>query len=271
MIHYVYKITNIENNKEYIGVRTHPHPNSDQYMGSSKALHEDIEKRGLDSFKKDILQTFATRSEAEAYEAELVNIKYIQRSDTYNLRTGGRMGHPARAVRVDVYSESCLIVDRYLSGVSAEQIAREYSIDANIIRAIIPEEYKRTQSQANKLTRKIHPSAIMRRDINEHARDIIKTYQSGDSVDSIAAQYNCHRDVIKRLLKESKVSMRSASEQQKLRRDLRQPRRKDLWSSLSKIKALYSQGRSYAEIARMYNTSDTQIRNMIKQQRHGKR
>ena len=139
MIHYVYKITNIENNKEYIGVRTNPNPNNDQYMGSSKVLSEDIKKRGLDSFKKEILQTFTTRLEAEAYEAELVDMRYIQRLDTYNLRTGGRKGHPAQAVREDVYSESDTIIDRYVNGASAEQLAREYCIDANVIRAIIPE------------------------------------------------------------------------------------------------------------------------------------
>lgn len=180
------------------------------------------------------------------------------------MRTGGRMGHPAQAVREDVYGESDIIIGKYVNGASAEQIAREYCVDANVIRSIIPEECRRTRSQANKLTRKKYPPASMREDVNKHASDIVKTYQSGNSVDSIAAQYNCHRDVIKRILKTSNVPMRSMSEQQKLRKDLKQPRRKDLWSRISEIKALYLEGKRYSEIARLFNTSDTQIRNMIK-------
>jgi len=264
MIHYVYKITNLENRKEYIGVRTHANPDSDDYMGSSIPLKEDIQKTGLASFKKEILQRFETRQEAEAREAELVNRDYIQRADTYNIRTGGSMGHPMQAVRYDVYNEHRAIVDRYINGDSAEQLARDYSVDANVIRNIIPKDVRRTQSQANKLTRKTHPPASMRKDINKYTLDIIKSYQNGDSVDGIAAQYNCHRDVIKRLLKESNVPMRSMSEQQKLRKDISQPKRKDLWSRISEIKTLYSEGKNYAEIARLFNTSDTQIRNMIK-------
>ena len=264
MIHYVYKITNLKNNKEYIGVRTHADPANDIYMGSSIPLKEDVEKLGLASFRKEILRKFPTRQEAELYEAELVDVVYVQRPDTYNIRTGGAMGHPMQAIRYDVYNDQDAIVTRYINGDSAEKLARDYSIDANVIRNLIPKEVKRTQSQANKLTRKTNPPASMRKDINKHRPQIVQSYLSGSSVDSIAAQHNCNRDVIKRLLKESGVEMRTMSEQQKLRKDIKQPKRKDLWSRISEIKALYLEGKQYTEIARLFNTSDTQIRNMIK-------
>ncbi len=264
MIHYVYKITNLKSNKQYIGVRTHVDPANDVYMGSSIPLKEDIEKLGLASFEKEILQKFSTRQEAELYEAVLVDRVYVQRQDTYNIRTGGAMGHPMQAIRYDVYNDQDAIVARYINGDSAEKLARDYSIDANVIRNLIPKEVKRTQSQANKLTRKTNPPASMRKDINKRRPHIVQSYLNGNSVDSIAAQHNCNRDVIKRLLKESGVEMRTMSEQQKLRKDLKQPKRKDLWSRISEIKALYLEGKQYTEIARLFNTSDTQIRNMIK-------
>jgi hypothetical protein len=150
MIHYVYKVVNLENNKEYIGVRTYVDPDNDDYMGSSIPLKEDIVKLGLNSFTKEILQRFPTRQEAELYEAELVNTIYTQRLDTYNIRTGGAMGHPMQAIRYDVYNNRDTIVDRYANGVSAEQLARDYVVDANVIRNLIPKEIKRNQSQANK-------------------------------------------------------------------------------------------------------------------------
>lgn len=264
MMHYVYRITNLENNKEYIGVRTYTDPDNDEYMGSSIPLREDIIKLGLNSFTKEILQRFPTRQEAELCEAELVNAAYVRRPDTYNIRTGGCMGHPMQAIRYDVYNNRDTIINRYVCGESAEQLAQDYTIDANVLRNLIPKEIKRTQSQANKLTRKTHPPASMRKDINKHSYNITQSYQDGDSVDSIAALHSCNRDVIKRILRESGVEMRTMSEQQKLRKDLSQPKRKDLWSRISEIKALYLEGKQYTEIARLYNTSDTQIRNMIK-------
>ncbi len=235
MIHYIYKIINLTNNKEYIGVRSHIDPQNDNYMGSSTILKKDIMTIGLCHFEKQILEFYKTRCEAELREAELVNKDYIKRADTYNMRTGGSMGHPMQSIRYDVYNNSDAIIQQYKNGESAEQIAHKFFVDANVIRNIIPKGDKRTQSEANKLTRKKYPTACMRSDINKHKEEIIKHYDDGESVDSIAMKYKCNRDVIKRILKESGVTMRSMSDQQKLRSDLKQPRRRDLWSRISEI------------------------------------
>ena len=265
--HYVYKIENLIDGREYIGVRSHPHPITDCYMGSSKPLQEDIKRLGPTSFRKTILEYFDTREEAEARELELVNSKYVQDPNTYNLRTGGRMGHPVHALRADVYQDTQFIIQRYLNGESAEQIAASYNVDAGVIRdKVISKDIKRTQSEANKLTRTKHPPASMRLDLNDEPNVIVTKYISGESVDAIARFNNCHRDVIKRILKSNNVPLRSLSESQKLREDLKKPKRNDLWSSLDEIKSLYLAGETFTAIGAKFNTSGTQISNMIKKQ-----
>ena len=66
-IHYVYKIINLKNNKEYIGVRSHPNPKEDTYMGSSKILENLYKLEGKEHFTKIILKTFSSRKEAEDF------------------------------------------------------------------------------------------------------------------------------------------------------------------------------------------------------------
>ena len=55
---YVYIITNIISNKQYVGSKVcyKNDPHYDNYMGSSKYLNEDINKIGEQNFKKEIIK-----------------------------------------------------------------------------------------------------------------------------------------------------------------------------------------------------------------------
>lgn len=85
---YVYKITNLLNNKIYIGVHSTDDLN-DGYMGSGRAITNAIKKYGVENFKKEILVDFDTREVAYRLEKMLVDEKFINRKDTYNARVGG--------------------------------------------------------------------------------------------------------------------------------------------------------------------------------------
>ena len=91
MYYYIYQITNLVNNKIYVGV--HKTKNIDDgYMGSGKVISAAIQKHGAENFKKDILEFFDTAEAMYAREVEIVTDEFLLREDTYNLRRGGTGG-----------------------------------------------------------------------------------------------------------------------------------------------------------------------------------
>lgn len=87
-MNYLYQITNLINNKIYIGVHTTDNIN-DGYMGSGTAIKRAIKKYGIENFKKDIMGFFDTRELVLTEEEKIVDAGFVMRADTYNLRTGG--------------------------------------------------------------------------------------------------------------------------------------------------------------------------------------
>jgi hypothetical protein len=61
----------------------------DSYLGSGKRLKRAIKYYGKQFFKRRILHVFETRLEASEKERELVNEKFVERDDTYNIMLGG--------------------------------------------------------------------------------------------------------------------------------------------------------------------------------------
>ncbi len=88
MYHITYKITNLIDNKEYIGKHSTKDLN-DGYFGSSKTLKQDVKKLGKSNFKFQILKYHQNYTDALNHEAQLVNEDYIKREDTYNKTIGG--------------------------------------------------------------------------------------------------------------------------------------------------------------------------------------
>jgi len=83
----IYKITNLLNDKYYIGKHMTNNLN-DGYMGSGKLIRRAIKKYGIDNFKKEILHVFDNVEDMNDKEAELVMIS----EETYNLTKGGNGG-----------------------------------------------------------------------------------------------------------------------------------------------------------------------------------
>lgn len=87
----VYKITNLVNNKIYVGVHK-TNDLEDGYMGSGTVLRNAIQKYGIENFNKEILFNFSTYKEALEKEKEIVSKEFLSRKDIYNLRRGGLGG-----------------------------------------------------------------------------------------------------------------------------------------------------------------------------------
>ena len=88
LYHYIYKIVNNINNREYIGM--HSTKNLDDgYKGSGHLLKQAYKTYGIQSFTKIILKFCNSRQEVSLLEKQIVNADYINDDQTYNLREGG--------------------------------------------------------------------------------------------------------------------------------------------------------------------------------------
>jgi hypothetical protein len=87
----IYKITNLINNKIYIGQHVTTNINDD-YMGSGDHIKNAIKKYGIENFKKEIIAECSSFEEMNDLEKELVNQDFVNSPNTYNHSIGGSYG-----------------------------------------------------------------------------------------------------------------------------------------------------------------------------------
>lgn len=96
---FVYIITNLTNNKKYIGKKNFYFSRTKQvnkkkkkikvpsdwetYYGSNDALNKDVESLGADNFRREILRLCKSKSEFGYYEAKLQFEHNVLESDDY--------------------------------------------------------------------------------------------------------------------------------------------------------------------------------------------
>lgn len=87
----IYQITNKITSYIYIGKHqtTNKHNN---YMGSGKYLKAALKYYGAENFEKTILLECSSEEEMNQKEAELVNLDFLNRENTYNIMLGGNGG-----------------------------------------------------------------------------------------------------------------------------------------------------------------------------------
>ena len=99
-IYCIYRITNLINNKTYIGFH-HLRKGSlekDGYLGSGLLIKQAVLKYGYENFKREILEEFTDKEEASKAE-----IKYIERERLighaeYNIHDGGCGGNTSKYI-----------------------------------------------------------------------------------------------------------------------------------------------------------------------------
>ena len=88
MFYTVYKITNLVNNKIYVGLHVTKDLNDD-YLGSGKQIQSAVKKYGRENFKREYIKICETPEEMYNLEAEIVNEDFVKNPSTYNMKTGG--------------------------------------------------------------------------------------------------------------------------------------------------------------------------------------
>jgi hypothetical protein len=84
---FIYKTTNLINNKEYIGI--HKTNNLDDgYLGSGLALNRAIKKYGKENFKREILEFCEDYEKLLIKESEYVDIAWVNNDMNYNIKSG---------------------------------------------------------------------------------------------------------------------------------------------------------------------------------------
>ncbi len=91
-MYYIYKTTNLINNKIYIGLHKSENIEKDNYIGSGTAFLKALEKYGRHNFKREILYEVNTLNEASDLESKIVNEEFVRDENNYNLKTGGIAG-----------------------------------------------------------------------------------------------------------------------------------------------------------------------------------
>lgn len=91
MYGYIYKTTNILNNKIYIGKRKGNYDN--KYYGSGKYLWNAINKYGIENFKNELLFSCKTLNEINLKEIETIKLYRESGFEMYNIALGGDGGN----------------------------------------------------------------------------------------------------------------------------------------------------------------------------------
>lgn len=94
-VYYIYKITNIKNNKIYIGQSTNPnkrfknHMNKNYNGGTSHTINNDVNKYGDDSFVLSVIDECENKEEADKKEDYWIEYYKNNGYEMYNIKKGG--------------------------------------------------------------------------------------------------------------------------------------------------------------------------------------
>lgn len=95
--HFIYKTTNLINQKYYIGMHS-TNNIDDGYLGSGKKLYYAIKKYGKENFKREIIEYLHDRNSLALRESEIVNKDLLQDDLCMNLILGGYDGYKSNSL-----------------------------------------------------------------------------------------------------------------------------------------------------------------------------
>ena len=146
----VYETTNLINGKIYVGLHKTENPDIfDGYLGNGiiatqpytymyakTAFQAAVKKYGPKNFKRKTLAIFNTLEEASDLEEQIVNEKFLERSDVYNMILGGISGClVSQRIKVFQYDENGNYLNDYKSFADAAlQLNCDYTLISYAVR-----------------------------------------------------------------------------------------------------------------------------------------
>lgn len=146
----VYETTNLINNKIYVGLHKTENPDIfDKYLGNGvistqpytymyakTAFQCAVKKYGPENFRRKTLAIFDTIEEASDLEEQIVNEKFLERNDVYNMVLGGLGGYfISNRIRVYQYDKNGNYLNEYESFADAAlQLECDYTLISYAVR-----------------------------------------------------------------------------------------------------------------------------------------
>ncbi len=146
----VYETTNLVNGKIYVGIHKTADPDKfDGYIGngiyvtqpytyqySKTAFQCAVKKYGPKNFRRKTLAIFDTEQEASDLEEQIVNEKFLERSDVYNMVLGGLGGYlVSNRIKVYQYDLEGNYLNEYCSFADAAlQLNCDYTLISYAVR-----------------------------------------------------------------------------------------------------------------------------------------
>lgn len=118
MYYFLYETTNTINNKKYRGAHA-TDDIDDSYLGSGKALIKAIRKYGKQNFNRQIIKFCASNVDLFEQEQYFVNKEWCLRSDTYNMKPGGK-GAPKGSAH-HFYGKHYTIAEKVKNGLAIKR------------------------------------------------------------------------------------------------------------------------------------------------------
>jgi len=110
--HFIYKTTNIINNKYYIGMHS-TNNLEDGYVGSGKRLWYSINKYGKDNFKVEIIEFLDNMKLLKEKEREYVNENLLKDKKCMNIKLGGEGGFTSNEAKKGRIATDKILYEKY--------------------------------------------------------------------------------------------------------------------------------------------------------------
>jgi len=264
-IYLIYLLTNIENDKKYVGQTKDLEARWDSHQSSARSnpkypINFAIAKYGIEKFTLDIIDFAIGKWQAGCMEDNCITIhNSLTTGWGYNIRRGGHVAPHSKETRDKIsaaikgkpqlnrrkFSEyvEIQIGILYQLGLSGDELGKQFNTSSNTIYNILKRGNIKRRTMPE--SKKGKPAKNKLNFDNDVEMQICDLYKSGMSGYDIGKQFNVSQLPIYRILSEHNIKIRSPEENQTDNYKL----------PLEQIKALQSDTRQYSILAKEYKIS----------------